>query len=132
MRGTYVMRNGELVLKAQAGPRHGGVHVISDDLGQDLEHHGYSDGRKTASKSEFRRWTRDAGLVEKGIDRLAECLLGVEVLARHDMRGNAVFAGAFETVRAGPAADDDRHLDRQGARRAAVDEVLQRRPAPRQ
>lgn len=46
------------------------VHVISDDLGQQLEHHGYSDGRMTDSKSVFRRWTRDAGLVEKGNDRV--------------------------------------------------------------
>lgn len=44
-------------------------HVISDDLGQALEHHGYSDGRRTESKSTFRRWTREAGLVEKGNDR---------------------------------------------------------------
>lgn len=45
------------------------VHVISDDLGQTLEHHGYSDGRRTDSKSVFRRWTKEAGLVEKGNDR---------------------------------------------------------------
>lgn len=43
--------------------------VISDDLGAQLEHHGYSDGRRTDSKSTFRRWTREAGLVEKGNDR---------------------------------------------------------------
>ena len=43
--------------------------VISDDLGQPLEHHGYSDGRQTDSKSTFRRWTKEAGLVEKGNDR---------------------------------------------------------------
>lgn len=47
--------------------RSGGV--ISDDLGQMLEHHGYSDGRRTDSKSTFRRWTKEAGLVEKGNDR---------------------------------------------------------------
>lgn len=47
--------------------RNGGV--ISDDLGQQLEHHGYSDGRRTDSKSVFRRWTKEAGLVEKGNDR---------------------------------------------------------------
>jgi len=45
------------------------VHVISDDLGGHLEHHGYSDGRQTDSKSVFRRWTKEAGLVEKGNDR---------------------------------------------------------------
>jgi hypothetical protein len=43
--------------------------VISDDLGSQLEHHGYSDGRRTDSKSTFRKWTREAGLVEKGNDR---------------------------------------------------------------
>lgn len=45
------------------------VRVISDDLGAQLEHHGYSDGRRTDSKSVFRRWTKEAGLVEKGNDR---------------------------------------------------------------
>lgn len=68
-RETYVWRNGELVLKELAGPRGSGPMVISDDLGQQLEHHGYSDGRKTDSKSTFRRWTKEAGLVEKGNDR---------------------------------------------------------------
>lgn len=68
MRGTYVMRNGRLVRKERAAPKHG-LHVISDDLKADLEHHGYGDGRRTASKSQFRRWTREAGLVEKGNDR---------------------------------------------------------------
>lgn len=70
-RETYVWRNGELVLKELAKPRGGGPMVISDDLGQQLEHHGYSDGRKTDSKSTFRRWTKEAGLVEKGNDRNA-------------------------------------------------------------
>jgi hypothetical protein len=46
-----------------------GAYVISDDLGRQLEHHGYSDGRKTDSKSVFRQWTKAAGLVEKGNDR---------------------------------------------------------------
>lgn len=71
-RGTYVMRNGKLVLKHLAGPRHSNAkmrQVISDDLGADLEHHGFDDGRRTASKSTFRRWTKEAGLVEKGNDR---------------------------------------------------------------
>lgn len=45
------------------------MRVISDDLGSQLEHHGYDDGRRTDSKSVFRRWTKDAGLVEKGNDR---------------------------------------------------------------
>lgn len=65
---TYVMRGGRLVLK-RAERQAGKVHVISDDLGQALEHHGYADGRRTDSKSQFRRWTKEAGLVEKGNDR---------------------------------------------------------------
>ncbi len=69
-RATFVMRRGRLVRKERAGPRPGsGLHVISDDLGDQLEHHGFSDGRRTDSKSTFRRWTREAGLVEKGNDR---------------------------------------------------------------
>jgi hypothetical protein len=67
---TYVMRNGRLVLKRREQPAGAArVHVISDDLGAQLEHHGYADGRRTDSKSTFRRWTKDAGLVEKGNDR---------------------------------------------------------------
>ena len=65
---TYVLRNGRLIEKSKAPPK-SGAFVISDDLGQQLEHHGYSDGRRTDSKSTFRRWTKDAGLVEKGNDR---------------------------------------------------------------
>lgn len=67
-RETYVMRGGRLVPKCTAAPL-SRVHVISDDLGAQLEHHGYDDGRRTDSKSQFRRWTREAGLVEKGNDR---------------------------------------------------------------
>lgn len=70
MRGTFVMRRGRLVLKHKAAPLNAGPMTITDDLKTDLEHHGYSDGRRTASKSEFRRWTKDAGLVEKGNDRV--------------------------------------------------------------
>lgn len=66
---TYVMRDGRLVLKRRERPASARVHVISDDLGTQLEHHGYADGRRTDSKSQFRRWTKDAGLVEKGNDR---------------------------------------------------------------
>ena len=70
-RGTFVMRNGRLVPKHKAAPKHTGrvYGVISDDLGTDLEHHGFSDGRRTASKSVFRKWTREAGLTERGNDR---------------------------------------------------------------
>lgn len=69
-RATFVMRKGRLVRKDRAqNLQSNGPMVISDDLGGDLEHHGYSDGRSTASKSQFRRWTKEAGLVEKGNDR---------------------------------------------------------------
>ncbi len=70
------MRRGRLVRKERAGPHPmegtrlgAGANVIGDELGAHLEHHGYSDGRRTDSKSVFRRWTKDAGLVEKGNDR---------------------------------------------------------------
>lgn len=69
MRGTYVMRKGRLVRKEKATPLNRGPMTISDDIGSDLEHHAFSDGRKTASKSEFRRWTKEAGCIEKGNDR---------------------------------------------------------------
>ncbi len=65
---TYVRRNGRVVRK-YAASKSSAPAVISDDLGQQLEHHGYSDGRRTDSKSQFRTWTREAGLVEKGNDR---------------------------------------------------------------
>lgn len=67
-RATYVMRSGRLVRKDRAGPKVERVHVISDDLGQQLQHHGYNH-RFTDSKSVFRRWTKEADLVEKGNDR---------------------------------------------------------------
>ncbi len=76
MRGTYVMRRGRLVRRERAGPhpmegrRLGvGANVIGDDLGAQLEHMDYADGRRTDSKSVYRRWTRDAGSIEKGNDR---------------------------------------------------------------
>lgn len=67
-RATYVMRSGRLVRKDRVGPKAERIHVISDDLGQQLQHHGYNH-RFTDSKSVFRRWTKEAGLVEKGNDR---------------------------------------------------------------
>ncbi len=69
MRATYVLRDGKLVLKQNASSRSVGPMVISDEMGQQLEHHGYDDGRRTDSKSQFRRWTAEAGLIEKGNDR---------------------------------------------------------------
>ncbi len=70
-RGTYVYRNGKIVPKHSAPPKHSGRvnGVISNSLGEHLEHHGYSDGRRTDSKSVFRRWTKEIGAVEKGNDR---------------------------------------------------------------
>lgn len=43
--------------------------VISDTLSDGLEHMAYSDGRRTDSKSTYRKWTKEAGCVEKGNDR---------------------------------------------------------------
>ena len=68
-RETYVFRNGKMVLKDSVHRVNEGPMVQSDYLGDALEHHGYADGRRTDSKSTFRRWTREAGLVEKGNDR---------------------------------------------------------------
>lgn len=68
-RATYVRRNGRIVRKGGSAPVKHGPMVQSDYLGDALEHHGYSDGRRTDSKSTFRRWTKEAGLVEKGNDR---------------------------------------------------------------
>lgn len=73
-RGTFVMRNGKLVPKHLAPPKYSNGkmrQVISDDLGESLEHMGFADGRRTDSKSEFRRWTKEIGAVEKGNDRTA-------------------------------------------------------------
>lgn len=75
-RGTWVMRRtktGKLVTvpKHKATPKQSSrvYGVISDNLPDQLEHHGYGDGRRTDSKSVFRRWTKEAGLTEKGNDR---------------------------------------------------------------
>lgn len=69
MRARYVMRRGRIVRK-RPQVQACGVNVISDNLTEQLEHHGFSDGRRTDSKSTFRRWTKEAGLVEKGNDRV--------------------------------------------------------------
>ncbi len=71
IRGTWVYRDGKLVPKHKAAPRHlrRVSNVISDSLPDQLEHHGYDDGRRTDSKSVFRRWTKEAGLTERGNDR---------------------------------------------------------------
>jgi hypothetical protein len=74
VKGTFVMRRGRLVRRERAGPPPqagrilgaGAANVIiSDELGAQLEHHGYADGRRTDSKSVFRRWTKDAGLSKR-------------------------------------------------------------------
>lgn len=43
--------------------------LTKDQLATEIEHPAYGDGRKTSSKSEFRRWTEQAGCVELGNDR---------------------------------------------------------------
>lgn len=96
-RGTFVMRNGKLVPKHLAPPKYSNSkmrQVISDDLGADLEHQGFSDGRRTASKSTFRKWTREAGLVEKGNDREGPSPVKVP-----DLRGDV--AQAIQMLRQG-------------------------------
>lgn len=40
------------------------------DMIDEIDHPAYSDGRKTSSKSEFRKWTKEAGCVELGNDRM--------------------------------------------------------------
>lgn len=62
-------------------------NVISDTLPDQLEHMGYSDGRRTDSKSRFRQWTREAGLVEKGNDRE-----GPRPVKAPDLRGDVAQA----------------------------------------
>lgn len=68
-RRTYVIRNGELVEKHTARRRSAAPYIQQDGMGQALEHHGFDDGRKTDSRSEFRRWTKEAGCEEMGNDR---------------------------------------------------------------
>lgn len=96
IRETWVRRNGRMVLKQSAEPRGSGrvSNVISDDIGSDLEHMAYSDGRRTSSKSVFRRWTKEAGCVEKGNDRETP-----RPVAMHDIRADV--AQAIEMVKHG-------------------------------
>lgn len=95
-RGTWVYRNGRLVERHKATPRYAKrvSGVISDSLSDQLEHHGYSDGRRTDSKSVFRRWTKEAGLTERGNDREPQRPVRDPDL-RHDV------ARAFEMVKNG-------------------------------
>ena len=64
---TYVIRNGELVEKELAGPRHGSGEwvpsIISDTMGP-LKH--MADGKMYDSRSEFRKATKAAGCIEIG------------------------------------------------------------------
>lgn len=62
---TYVLRNGQLVEKSTAAPRHSGVQIITDTM-QAMRHQ--ASGKVTDSKSKFRQMTRDAGCVEVGND----------------------------------------------------------------
>lgn len=66
MRTTYVMRNGELVPKDEAPPRHGGgsaFMVIGDSM--DAVRHPRT-GKVYDSKSAFRAESRRHGLIEVG------------------------------------------------------------------
>lgn len=72
-RETYVLRNGELVPKHLAAPRHvtgrASHYVISDSLGQTVQHQ--ANGRYSDSKSTHRRWTKESGCVEVGTEKLS-------------------------------------------------------------
>lgn len=74
-RGTYVLRKnakGQFVLvpKHLAAPKNSGAgyYVISDSLGQNVQHQ--ANGRYSDSKSTHRRWTREAGCDEVGTEKL--------------------------------------------------------------
>ena len=63
---TFVYRNGELVDKRYAEPRHAGdeaPNVISDIMGETRH---MADGKYYTSKSEYRKATRAAGCIEVG------------------------------------------------------------------
>lgn len=100
-RVTYVhdpdSPTGEMIDKRELRARStqfAGAQIIRDDMGADLEHHGYADGRTTASKSVYRRWTKEAGLVEKGNDRERQ-----RPAATPDLRGDV--AQAIQMVKQG-------------------------------
>lgn len=64
------MGNGRTrLVRKNAMERRANKGVIVDSLGADLEHMGFSDGRKTDSKSVYRKWTKECGGVEMGNDR---------------------------------------------------------------
>lgn len=65
-RATYVLRNGELVLKSEAyEPTRSGPHIISDHLNDVVNP---VNGRTYDSKSAYHRAVRDAGCVVVGND----------------------------------------------------------------
>ena len=71
IRATYVIRNGELVDKADAEPLADcgpAFHYIAD--GMDATRH-MANGKMYDSKSEFRKATRAAGCVEVGDHKFA-------------------------------------------------------------
>lgn len=73
-RAVYVLRDGVLVEKHLAPPLHDrsdAPYISPDGMGMTLEHTAFADGRSTDSKSQYRRWTQEAGCVEKGNDREA-------------------------------------------------------------
>lgn len=60
---TYVLRDGELVLKHEAAPRNHGPRVITDTMPAMVHP---CNGKRYDSKSAFRAETRARGLVEVG------------------------------------------------------------------
>ena len=68
---TYVYRNGKLVDKRRAAPRHSAdaaTHVISDTMAE-TQH--MASGRFHTSKSEFRKDTKAHGCIEFGNETAA-------------------------------------------------------------
>lgn len=69
-RATYVIRNGELVEKHLAPPLYSpsdAPNVIRDQM-DPLMH--MANGKMSDSKSEHRRWTKEAGCIEVGTSPL--------------------------------------------------------------
>lgn len=81
---VYVYRNGRLVDRDTAGPRHQGPvrGVITDTMSTALRHP--STGKLMDSKSQFRAVTRAHGCVEVGNDTLRDSrsMLGMDTEAR--------------------------------------------------
>lgn len=67
-RATYVIRDGDLVDKRDAAPLHdpSAAPAVHRDQMDPLRH--MANGRVSDSKSEHRRWTKEAGCIEVGND----------------------------------------------------------------